>query len=97
MIVCGCNLFEWGTFLRRMDNFLMDTLCERASVETVGTLNSGSREQIREQIFERLEIMSKGGGFVFNTVHNIMPDVPAENIITMYEAVKEWNDKNSKR
>lgn len=24
MIVCGCNLFEWGTFLRRMDMFLMD-------------------------------------------------------------------------
>ena len=24
MITCGCNLFEWGTFLRRMDNFLMD-------------------------------------------------------------------------
>ena len=24
MIVCGCNLFEWGTFLRRIDNFLMD-------------------------------------------------------------------------
>jgi len=24
VIVCGCNLFEWGTFLRRIDNFLMD-------------------------------------------------------------------------
>jgi hypothetical protein len=24
MVVVGCNLFEWGTFLRRMDNFLMD-------------------------------------------------------------------------
>ncbi len=220
MIVCGCNLFEWGTFLRRMDNFLMDTLCERENVErmldqllerhlatlekvcaavgdvvdiirfgddlgmttgpfmdvesyqtlfkprhkqlcdyvkkhssmrtfihscgsisllmpdlidagieifnpvqtnakdmspeflkrefgadctfwgggveTVGTLNNGSREQIREQIFERMEIMSKGGGFIFNTVHNIMPDVPAENIVTMYEAVKEWNDKNER-
>ena len=26
MIVAGCNLFEWGTFLRRLDNFLMDLL-----------------------------------------------------------------------
>ena len=24
MITCGCNFFEWGTFLRRMENFLMD-------------------------------------------------------------------------
>jgi len=27
LVVCGCNLFEWGTFLRRMDNFLMDLMC----------------------------------------------------------------------
>ena len=33
MIVCGCNLFEWGTFLRRMDNFLMDTFVEQDNVE----------------------------------------------------------------
>ncbi len=62
-------------------------------IETVGTLNNGSREQIREQVFERLEIMSKGGGFVFNTVHNIMPDVSPENILTMYEAFNEWNNR----
>ena len=24
MVVCGCNLFEWGTFLRRMDTFMID-------------------------------------------------------------------------
>jgi uroporphyrinogen decarboxylase len=23
MIVIGCNLSEWGTFLRRMDNFVL--------------------------------------------------------------------------
>ena len=33
MIVCGCNLFEWGTFLRRMDNFLMDLYTEPDQVE----------------------------------------------------------------
>jgi hypothetical protein len=35
MIVCGCNLFEWGTFLRRMDNFLMDLLCDPDNVSRV--------------------------------------------------------------
>ncbi|HEX9118570.1 MAG TPA: uroporphyrinogen decarboxylase family protein, partial [Anaerolineae bacterium] len=24
VVVAGCNLFEWGTFIRRIDNFLMD-------------------------------------------------------------------------
>ena len=33
MVVVGCNLFEWGTFLRRMDNFLMDLIAEPESVE----------------------------------------------------------------
>ena len=33
LIVCGCNLFEWGTFLRRLDNFLMDLMCDHYNVE----------------------------------------------------------------
>ena len=39
-----------------------------------------------------MEIFSKGGGFVFNTVHNILPDVPPQNIIAMFNAVKEFNN-----
>lgn len=35
MITCGCNLFEWGTFLRRMDNFLMDTYADPENVEAL--------------------------------------------------------------
>jgi uroporphyrinogen decarboxylase len=217
MIVCGCNLFEWGTFLRRMDNFLMDLFCDPDNVarildellkrhlatlekvcasvgdvvdiirfgddlgmtqgpfmdvdtyrhlfkprhkilcdyvkthskmhtfihscgsisdlmpdmieagieifnpvqtnahnmspeflkkefgkdctfwgggiENVGTLNKGSRQQIRDMVFERMEIFSKGGGFVFNTVHNILPDVPPENVVTLFEAVRDFNNK----
>ena len=31
-----------------------------------------------------------GGGFVFNTVHNIQADVPAENIMAMWETVREY-------
>ncbi len=215
MIVCGCNLFEWGTFLRRMDNFLMDLLCDPdnvsrlldqllerhlstlekvcaavgdlvdiirfgddlgmisgpfmdvdtyktffkprhrqlceyvkshsqmhtfihscgsisslmpdlidagieifnpvqtnalhmepeflkkefgqdctfwgGGVENIGTLNNGTPEQVREQVLQRMELMSQGGGFVFNTVHNILPDVPPENVIAMFDAVREFN------
>jgi uroporphyrinogen decarboxylase len=217
LVVCGCNLFEWGTFLRRMDNFLMDLLCDPFNVEklldellvrhlatlekvcnavgdivdiirfgddlglssgpfmdvetyrklfkprhkilcdyvkshskmhtfihscgsisllmpdlidagieifnpvqtnarnmepdflkkefgqditfwgggieNVGMLNTGSPAKIREQVFKRLEVFSKGGGFVFNTVHNILPDVPPENIIAMFDAVREYNSR----
>jgi len=33
MISVGCNLFEWGTFLRRLDLFLMDLLSQPGDVE----------------------------------------------------------------
>lgn len=33
MVVVGCNLFEWGTFLRRMDNFLTDLFMFPVEVE----------------------------------------------------------------
>lgn len=214
LVVCGCNLFEWGTFLRRMDNFLMDLMCDHYNVEklldelmirhlstlekvcnavgdivdiirfgddlgmtngpfmdvetyrtlfkprhkmlcdyvkanskmhtfihscgsisllmpdlieagieifnpvqtnswkmspdflktefgkdctfwgggieTVGTLNNGTPQQVRDQVFDRLEKFSSGGGYVFNTVHNIMPDVPPHNIVAMFEAVRDF-------
>jgi len=38
---------------------------------------------------ENIEIMRSGGGFVFQQVHNILDEVPAENILAMFEAVRE--------
>ncbi|MBR4960524.1 MAG: methyltransferase [Clostridia bacterium] len=35
MITCGCNLFEWGTFLRGMENFLMDIYTDEENVEAL--------------------------------------------------------------
>ena len=60
-------------------------------VEPTKTLNNGIPDDVRREILERLEIFSKGGGYVFNSVHNILPDVPPENIVAMFEAVKEFN------
>jgi uroporphyrinogen decarboxylase len=60
-------------------------------IETVGTLNIASPEAVRAQTLERLEILSKGGGFIFNPIHNIMPEVPPQNIMAMFNAVKEFN------
>jgi uroporphyrinogen decarboxylase len=214
LVVCGCNLFEWGTFLRRIDNFLMDLVEEPDSVEglldalmqihlatlqkvcdavgdvadilrfgddlgmdtgplmapavyrrlfkprhtqlcdyvhrhsqmrtflhscgsiyrlmpdlieagyeilnpvqtscqdmdperlktefgrditfwgggcdTRAVLNRGTPAQVREHVWERLGIFAPGGGFVFNTVHNILPDVPPANIVAMFEAIRDW-------
>ena len=214
MVVVGCNLFEWGTFLRRIDNFLMDLLAEPEHVaglldalmevhlatlekvcravgdvadvcrfgDDLGTdtgpfmapatyrqffrprhaqlcayvhqhsqmktflhscgsihallpdliaagfdvinpvqtscrdmeparlkrefgrditfwgggadtrhlLNHGTPADVRRDVLERLAIFAPGGGFVFNTIHNILPDVPPQNVVAMFDALDEF-------
>jgi uroporphyrinogen decarboxylase len=216
MIVCGCNLFEWGTFLRRMDNFLIDLAQDQVGVErlldalmevhlatlekvcaavgdvvdvlrfgddlgtdqgpfmspatyrklfkprhtvlcdfvhkhstmhtflhscgsiykllpdlieagydvinpvqinsrdmeperlkrefgrditfwgggadTRNVLNRGTPAEVKDHVRRLIETFAPGGGFVFNTVHNILPDVHPENVVAMFEAVAEYND-----
>lgn len=213
MITCGCNLFEWGTFLRRMDNFLMDTYADEENVaalvdqlmerhlatlekvcESVGdivdilrfgddlgmdtgmfmarekyqklfkpyhtqlneyvhkhskmktflhscgslypiipdlidagydvlnpvqttayqmdpetlkrefgkditfwgggcntrtVLNRSTPDEVYDYSRRMIDIFNQDGGFVFNTEHNIMPDVPPQNIVAMYRAVAD--------
>jgi uroporphyrinogen decarboxylase len=62
-------------------------------VDTASILNRATSEQIKEHVKRNLEVFSVGGGYVFNTVHNIMPDVPPQNIMAMFEAVNEFNEK----
>ena len=214
MIVVGCNLFEWGTFLRRMDNFLMDLVAQPAKVEALldalmerhlavlertcrsvgdvadvvrfgddlGTnggpfmspkiyrqlfkprhamlcdyvhrhsqmktflhscgsiralmpdlieagydvinpvqtdcrgmdaaglktdfgqaicfwgggcdtrhvLPRGTPREVKDHVKRRLDVFMPGGGFVFNTVHNILPEAPPRNIVAMYKAIEEY-------
>jgi uroporphyrinogen decarboxylase len=215
MITCGCNLFEWGTFLRKLDNFLMDLLTEPEEVEklldalmerhlqslekvctavgdmvdilrfgddlgttgglfmppdtyrelfkprhtmlnqyvhehsgmktflhscgsiyrimpdlieagydiinpvqtncfemdpirlkeefgrditfwgggcdTVAVLNKATPEAVRQHVLERCRLFSTDGGFIFNAIHNILPEVPAANVVAAFNAVKEFN------
>ena len=217
MITCGCNLFEWGTFLRRIDNFLMDTYADPENVEelveqlmerhlatlknvcesvgdivdilrfgddlgmdtgmfmsrekyqelfkphhtklneyvhthskmktflhscgslypiipdlieagydclnpvqttayqmdpavlkrefgkditfwgggcnTRSILNRSTPKAVYDYTTRMLEIFAPGGGYVFNQEHNIMPDVPAENLLAMYQAVADFRKR----
>ncbi len=61
-------------------------------VDTKSILNNATPEQVKSHVKHNLEIFMKDGGFVFNTVHNIMPDVPPENIEAMFEAIYEFSN-----
>ncbi len=61
-------------------------------IDTQGVFAHGTSDEVRSQVRELMEIFKPGGGYVFNTVHNIQADVPAENIIALWEAAKEYRD-----
>jgi uroporphyrinogen decarboxylase len=58
--------------------------------DTRAILNQGTPDQVKDHVRENIEILSPGGGFIFNTIHNILPDVPPVNITAMFEAIDEY-------
>jgi uroporphyrinogen decarboxylase len=58
--------------------------------DTRFTLNRGTPEAVKDNVRSNIEALAGGGGFVFNTVHNILPDVPPANIVAMFEAIDEY-------
>lgn len=58
-------------------------------VDTQQTLPFGTPEEVRAQVRERMRIFGEGGGFVFNTIHNVQARVPQANLAALYETVAE--------
>ena len=60
-------------------------------VDTQKTLPFGTPDEVYDEVLERLKIFAPGGGFVFNTIHNIQALTPTENILAMFEAIRDYN------
>jgi len=50
-------------------------------------LSKGSPEEIRRHVREQVAILNPGGGFVFQQVHNVLADVPPQNVVAMFDAL----------
>lgn len=59
-------------------------------VDTHRILPMGTPEQVREDVRRRIQIFGPGGGYVFTSIHNILGDVPPENIVAAFDAVVEF-------
>lgn len=57
--------------------------------DTQRILPMATPAEVRENVRELTSIFAPGGGFVFQQVHNILANVPPENIVTMFDALKE--------
>jgi len=79
--------------LRLKKEFGTDLVFWGGGVDTQKTLAFGTPSEVREEVLRRCEIFAKGGGFVFNAVHNVQANTPAANVAAMIEAVKEFNGR----
>jgi len=58
-------------------------------VDTQTTLPFGTPEEVRAQVLERCSVLAEGGGYIFNAVHNVQARTPLNNMIAMFDAVRE--------
>ena len=57
--------------------------------DTRDLLPNDTPDQIVKHVKEQVKILGPGGGFVFQQVHNILANVPPENIVAMFDAVND--------
>jgi len=60
-------------------------------VDTQKTLPFGTPADVREEVLRRCDVFAPGGGFVFNSIHNVQAGVPVRNIVAMIDAVHEFS------
>jgi len=59
-------------------------------VDTQRVLPFGTPDEVRDHVLRECDIFAPGGGFVFNTVHNIQANVPLQNVLAMLEAISQY-------
>jgi uroporphyrinogen-III decarboxylase len=75
---------------RRLKNEFGDQLVFwGGGVDTQKTLPFGTPEEVYNEVRERIDIFAVGGGYVFNSIHNIQSNVPMENILAMFKAIDD--------
>lgn len=63
-------------------------------IDTQHTLPFGTPEEVYNEVTQRLRLFSKGGGFVFNTVHNIQAPTSSENMMAMFRAIQDFSSES---
>ena len=71
-------------------DFGRDLVFWGGGVDTQQVLGTGTPAQVRDDVRRNIEALAPGGGFVFAAVHDIQANVPAENIMALWDAWHEY-------
>jgi uroporphyrinogen decarboxylase len=61
-------------------------------VDTQGVFTNGTDQQVRDEVRRRIDDLAPGGGFIAATVHNVQANVPPQNVMAMWETLREYGD-----
>jgi uroporphyrinogen decarboxylase len=60
------------------------------AIDTQHILPHGTPEKVKQEVRRVINILGENGGYMVASVHTIMNEVPAENILAMVDAVEEF-------
>lgn len=80
------KMADLATLKRRYGDVF--TLC--GAIDTQHILPSGTPAEVRAEVRRVIGELAPGGGYMLASVHTIMHDVPAANILAMVDAVQEY-------
>ncbi|NMB17634.1 MAG: hypothetical protein GX980_11050, partial [Firmicutes bacterium] len=75
-----------GMDLRLLKDRFGDRITFWGGIDTQRLLNRATPEEVAAETKKTIRLLSEGGGYILNSVHNIQPDVPPENICAMFDA-----------
>ena len=95
-IDCGLDILQSiqprarGMELAELKKEFGQYLCFHGGIDIQQTISNGTAEDIRQEVKQRIDAGKQNGGYILCTAHNIPPDTPTENIITLFEAYREF-------
>lgn len=66
-----------------------DALCFHGALDVQTILSQGTPDQVRVEVTRLCQVLGQGGGFILAPTNNVMPETPVENILALYETVRE--------
>lgn len=79
-----------GMDLKELKQEFGNDICFHGGISTQTILPFGTPEQVRDEVWRTLDIMMPSGGYILQSDQYLQLDVPVENIVAMYEAVREY-------
>ena len=57
-------------------------------VDTQKTIAFGTPDEVNREVRQRIDVLNRGGGLVFNSIHNVQGNTPTQNMLAMFDAIR---------